>query len=234
MSSYTRNKISKVELNIPLVPQGPHGLRSETVIGMLVAALAETRLVKDITLLTSRRHNASHRNLATKLASRYHVPIRACNDRSEGESGSLPMLGEHVAGLLGKRMPVVVMCGDTLLSPSDLTRLFHWITDRKPMVGIACSHVSAREATRYGMVTFSRWGQVQRLWEKRGEGLSGVVNQGIYVFAAPYVEWGDLMPRIRLHRPGQLLARSRIAFPFSPFFCVNRFTTAAAGTATKR
>jgi len=145
MQEETHGRISKAELPIsqPLV-SGSSEAR-ESVVGMLVRALARLRLVQTILLLTSNKWVAAHTELAALLARRYEIDVRCKTDHSTGDEfppEALATLTEELGRNVDLGLATILLNADMLFSPQDLHHFMTSIRDSQPLIAEGVSDAS--------------------------------------------------------------------------------------------
>ena len=189
MKAYTKQQISKVELPILPAKGNAKSLSQETVLGVLVATLASTRMVEDVLLLTRDEFLAPHRQLGQELADRFKLSIFV---ESDGNDRYIDSLVKRLTKYSQKTRPCVLMMGDTLVSPTNLKGFLTWAAKKKPLLALACAEVSAGEVSRYGMLDVDQEDRVYRVVEKPGKASQRLAFQGLQVFF-PYLRWDRLL-----------------------------------------
>jgi len=194
MRKYTKGKISKLELPLIFKAPGKNKSRTETVLGTLVQALAETRLVEDILLVTNNKYYESQKKLVEEFATRYNIKVEIDTEKMEDEGNIVKILSTQFEKYKTSTIPIAIMMGDTLFAPNDLKRLFRWIGQKKPPMALACSHSEEGDISKYGAVEIDGAGKVLKIREKPGAAIVRIISQGIYVFSQE-LNIGQLLQR---------------------------------------
>jgi len=144
MQQETRGRISKVELPIPL-PRSPDGSQaSESVLGMLVRALAGSLSVQEILLLTSTNWVSAHSELAAELARRYKIDVRCKCDNSSGDEfppHALAALTEEIGQQIDLGRALILLNGDILFGIQGLHSFMTSVRDSLPLIATGVADV---------------------------------------------------------------------------------------------
>jgi hypothetical protein len=139
MRDATKGRISKGQLPIALPGSAQWPETSETVLGMLVRALASSERIGEILLLTSDRWLAEHSELGKELTDRYEVNLVCQTDHSSGEEFpplAVATLIRQIGKNVGSRLCTLIVNGDILLTPAAFHTFVGRITNEKCLIAV--------------------------------------------------------------------------------------------------